>query len=139
MVKQNRIGDTKIKQIIRKKGLSNTTPKLNELRAVRMSYPITNSVRRINNGNRTEWSPLRSVIIRAINNFNNLSITSMITYRIGRHEVPLPINHNLYNFRKKPIHLSHRSPMKTMSKIKNPPFWKFSFFYLDKWLLLWLL
>ena len=26
------------------------------------------------------------------------------------------------------MHLSHTSPMKTMSKIKNPPFWKFSFF-----------
>ena len=36
----------------------------------------------ISNGNRTEWSPVRSVI------------TSMITDRIGRHEVLFPINHN---------------------------------------------
>ena len=28
-------------------------------------------------------------------------ITSMITDRIARHEVLLPINHNQYNFRKK--------------------------------------
>ena len=26
----------------------------------------------ISNGNRTEWSPIRSVIIRLINNFNDL-------------------------------------------------------------------
>ena len=37
------------------------------------------------------WSPIRSVIIRVIN-----EITSMITDRIGRHEVLLPINH-IYN------------------------------------------
>ena len=43
----------------------------------------------ISNGNRTEWSPIRSVIIRVI-----CLITSMIADRIGRHEVLLPINHN---------------------------------------------
>ena len=46
------------------------------------------------NGNSTEWSPIRSVFIRVI-------ITSMITDRIGRHEVLLPINHKKYNFREK--------------------------------------
>ena len=53
------------------------------------------------NGNRTEWSPIRSVIIRVINKIGRLRsgspirlITSMITDRIGRHEVLLPINHN---------------------------------------------
>ena len=57
----------------------------------------------INNGNRTEWSPIRSVIIRVINKIGRprsgspiCLITSMITDRIGRHEVLLPINHN-YN------------------------------------------
>ena len=35
----------------------------------------------INNGNRTGWSPIRSVIIRVIN-------------KIGRHDVWLPINQN---------------------------------------------
>ena len=48
----------------------------------------------INNGNRTEWSPIRSVIIQVF-------ITSMITDRIGRHGVLLPINHKNYNFREK--------------------------------------
>ena len=43
------------------------------------------------NGNRTEWSPIRSVIIRVI---TICLITKMITDRIGRHEVLLPINHN---------------------------------------------
>ena len=50
--------------------------------------------RTISNGKRTEWSPNRSVII-------HLLITSMITDRIGRHEVLLPINHKNYNFREK--------------------------------------
>ena len=45
----------------------------------------------ISNGNRTEWSQIRSVIIRVI---NECLITSMVTDRIGRHEVLLPINHN---------------------------------------------
>ena len=53
------------------------------------------------NGNRTEWSQIRSVIIRVINKTGRprsgspiCLITSMITDRIGRHEVLLPINHN---------------------------------------------
>ena len=54
----------------------------------------------ISNGNRTEWSPIRSVIIRVINKIGRprsgspiCLITSMITDRIGQHEVLLPINH----------------------------------------------
>ena len=47
----------------------------------------------ISNGNRTEWSPIRSVIIR-VRGRPICLITSMITDRIGRHEVLLPINHN---------------------------------------------
>ena len=53
----------------------------------------------ISNGNRTEWSPVRSVIIRVINKIGRprsgspiCLITSMIT--IGLHSVLLPINHN---------------------------------------------
>ena len=55
----------------------------------------------IYNGNRTEWSPILSVIIRVINKIGRprsrspiCLTTSMITDRIGRHEVMLPINHN---------------------------------------------
>ena len=55
----------------------------------------------ISNGNRTEWNPIRSVIIRVINKIGRprsgspiCLITSMITDWIGRHEVLLPINHN---------------------------------------------
>ena len=57
----------------------------------------------ISNGNRTEWSPIRSVIIRVINKIGRprsgspiCLITSMITDRIRRHEVLLPIN-NYFN------------------------------------------
>ena len=48
----------------------------------------------INNGNRTEWSPMWSVIIW-------LQIRSrMITDRIGQHDVLLPINQNYDKFKK---------------------------------------
>ena len=57
----------------------------------------------IYNGKRTECSPIRSVVIRVINKVQRprsrspiCLITSMITDRIGRHKVLLPINHN-YN------------------------------------------
>ena len=42
----------------------------------------------------------RPVIIQAITK-SYLLITSMITDRIGRHEVLFPINHKNYNFREK--------------------------------------
>ena len=55
----------------------------------------------MSNGNRTEWGPIWSVIIRVINKIGRprsgspiCLITSMITDRIGRHEILLPINHN---------------------------------------------
>ena len=64
-------------------------------------YRSLNKMQTISNGNRTEWSPIRSVIIRVINKIGRprsgspiCLITSMITDRIGRHEVLLPINHN---------------------------------------------
>ena len=63
--------------------------------------------RTIHNGNRTEWSPIRSVIIRVINKIRRphsrsliCLITSMITDQIGRHKVLLPVNHKHYNFQK---------------------------------------
>ena len=56
------------------------------------------------NGNRTEWNPVRSVIIRVMTKSDDpamVFITSMITDRFGRHEILLPINHKNYNFRGK--------------------------------------
>ena len=41
---------------------------------------------------------------------SDLLITSMITDRIGRQEILLPINHKHFNFRKK-IHLEEISPV----------------------------
>ena len=53
------------------------------------------------NDSRTEWSPIRSVIVRVINKIERprsgspiCLIMSMITDRIGRHKVLLPVNHN---------------------------------------------
>ena len=50
----------------------------------------------VDNGKGTERNPIRSVIIQVINKIGRRRsrITSMITDRIGRHEVLLPINHN---------------------------------------------
>ena len=48
----------------------------------------------------SELSPIRSVVIPVITKSDD-RVASMITDRIGRHEVLLPINHKNYNFRKK--------------------------------------
>ena len=59
-----------------------------------------------------------------------MSITSMITDIIKRLE---PVNHNRYNFRKKKhIHLRQTSLVETISKRKNPPYWKFPRFFIFK-------
>ena len=62
----------------------------------------------INNGNRTEWSPIRSVTIQVINKIGRprsgspiCLITSVITDRIGRQEVLLPIKHIYNNIRER--------------------------------------
>ena len=89
----------------------------------------------IYNGNRTEWSPVWAVIMRVINKIGRprsgnpiCLITSLITDRIGRHEVLLPIYQKHYNFResKNNAFLFH-CPI-----LENPPVWW------GKWLLLWL-
>ena len=69
------------------------------------------------------------------NHTSDLSITRMITDRIGRNKVLLPTNHNHYNFREK-IHLGQTSPVGTMSKAKNLEI--SLFFFQGEWLLLWL-
>ena len=68
---------------------------------VKLGHVVCQSSYSVCNGNRTEWSPIRSVIIRVINKIGRprsgspiCLITSMITDRIGRHDVLLPINHN---------------------------------------------
>ena len=61
----------------------------------------------ISNGNRTEWSPIRSAIITSekqnwmsAERESNLFSRVMITDRVGRHEVLLQIYYKNYNFRK---------------------------------------
>ena len=53
-----------------------------------------------------------------------MSIASMITDRIGRHKVLLPINHNCYNFRKQQILLGQICAVEKMSKKEIPQLWK---------------
>ena len=61
------------------------------------------AIRLISNGNRTEWSPIRSVIIRGITKWDDRAAGVRFVYReyyyrrIGRHEVLLPINKNYNN------------------------------------------
>ena len=62
-----------------------------------MDWSTTNH---IYNGNRTEWTPVWRVIPRK--GESDLLITSIITDRIGRDEVLLPVNKNYdINLRKK--------------------------------------
>ena len=49
---------------------------------------------------------------------SNLSVTCMITDRIGRQEVLFPINHSHYNFQRQQIHFGQISLVETMSKVK---------------------
>ena len=67
---------------------------------------------------------------------SDLLITGMITDRIGRQEVLLPISHSHYSFRKR-RHLGQTSLVGTMSRAKNLEISQFSF--QGKWLLQWLL
>ena len=93
-----------------------------------ISTPMSDKHDLIRNGNRTEWSPIRSVIIRVINKILRprsgspiCLITSMITDRIGRHEVLLPINHKYNKIREKK--LDKAKPTKDLSslmKAKKP-------------------
>ena len=70
---------------------------------------------------------------------SDLSITSMTTDRIGRHEVLLPINHNRYNFRRKQIHPGQKSPVEKKVKEQNSSISEIlHFFFQHEWLLLWL-
>ena len=72
---------------------------------LRVIYATVGDCDGVYNGNRTEWSPIQCVIIRLINKIGRpcrgipiCLITSIITDRIGRHVVLLPIDHNHYNF-----------------------------------------
>ena len=74
-------------------------------------------------------SPIRSVIMRVINKIGRprrgspfFSITRMITDRIGRHKVLLPINHNHYNFRKK---VTFRTNIFRRENVLSKKNWKF--------------
>ena len=97
----------------------------------------------INNDNKTEWSPIRSEIIRVINKIGSREagvrfVNHEYDYNsIGSHEVLLPINYNRYNFREKKIHSGQTSLERTTSKAKNLKISQFSF--RGKWLLPWLL
>ena len=73
--------------------------KTSETSAIESYYSVKLTLS-ISNGNRTSCRPIRSVIIRVINKIGGppngspiCLITSIITDRIGRHEVLLPLNH----------------------------------------------
>ena len=90
----------------------------------------------VNNGNRTEWNPIFSVIIRVINKIGRPRSGSPIC----KSQV-LPVYHNCYNFGKNTeIHLGHTSPVETTSKVKNSSILKIplSFLLWLLWSILWL-
>ena len=86
----------------------------------------------------TKWSPIRSVIMLVINSGSMIcSILSMITDRIGRYKVLLPIiNHDQYNFQEnKCIHFSSCLMLQNLSILENLQFGRVSgccYGYCDK-------
>ena len=78
------------------------------LKKIRDCIVFFSSLIQINNGEGTERSPIQSVIIRVITKSNDYTagvpfffITSMITERVGRHEVLLSINLKKLQFPRK--------------------------------------
>ena len=73
----------------------------------------------IYNGNRTKWSPIRSVIIQVINKIRQLVNHENYNRQNWKTKIMLPINHNLHNFQKQQIHIGQISVVETNSKLKN--------------------
>ena len=103
----------------------------------------SSTAKAINIGNESKWSSFRSAIIRMIKKTGrplsyqsrDLSVTNIIIDRIGHHKVLLPINHNHYNFGKKPntsrTNISAREDVlrKKNSSIREIPQFFFSLFF----------
>ena len=95
-----------------------------------------------NNGRRTEWSPIWSLIIRVINKIGRPQSGGLICQSRIRLQTELDNAKSCYQLiitttisEKKNIYLGQTSPVGTMSKVKNL---EISFFFQVKWLLLWL-
>ena len=73
-----------------------------------MMIIITMMILMINNDNRTEWSPLRSVIIREISKSDDRKVRFVNHECDYRHnwttQSPISIYHNRYNFRRQQTH-----------------------------------
>ena len=87
----------------------------------------------IYNGNRTEWSPIRSVIIWVINKIGWTWSRSPICQSRVWLQTELDEKksryHSRYNFQKQQIHLGQMSHVDVSSK-KTSPFWKFLNYFL---------
>ena len=83
----------------------------------------------IDNGNRTKWSLIRSVIIWVINKIGRLQSRGLICLSLLWLQTELDNKKSCYQL------------IITISclLLKIPPFWKLPCFFLDKWLFLWLL
>ena len=103
----------------------------------------SSTAKAINIGNESKWSPIRSAIIRVIKKIGwplsyqsrDLSVMNIFIDRIGHHKVLLLINHNHYNFGKKPntsrTNISAREDVLSKKKflhLGNSPVFFFSFF-----------
>ena len=85
------------------------------------NYPSGTNYPLIRNGNRIEWSPIRSVIIREINKIGRPRSGSPVCLITRPHEVLLPDNHNHYNFLDESL-----SRVANSSILENPQFGKVS-------------
>ena len=84
--------------LLRGRGVTETCVRLPPNSEVISKYHSSPIFFGLNNGNRTEWSKIRSLTYEDLQNRttekreSDLLITSMMTDRIKRHEVLLPVN-----------------------------------------------
>ena len=105
----------------------------------------SSNAKAINIGNENKWSPIRSAIIQVIKKIGrplsyqsrDLSVTNIIIDRIGHHKVLLPMNHNHYNFGKKPnTSRTNISAREDVLRKKNSSIWEipqFFFLFFSGW------
>ena len=91
----------------------------------------------IYNGNKTEWSPIRAVIIRVIKKFGRARsgspICSSRVWLQTELTTGVRVNYNHFDFRKQKYTKNKYLRWKQCLLFKIPLLWKFPSFSLDKW------
>ena len=88
------------------------------------AFYVMTLMKTINNGNKNEWSSIRSVIIRVINKSEDREAGLRFVYHRYDYRqnwtTQSPVNnHNRYNSLKQQIHFGQISTVKTIPKVKH--------------------